>query len=918
MLAKGVNDNAGNLTPSGTLRFFASKLAPTDNQRNDMPALNDERPDPDALLARVQQEEQAALRGKLRIYFGSNAGVGKTCAMLAAAQREVALGRDVLAGVVETHGRAETAEWLHGLEQLPRAALQHGEFALSEFDLDAALRRHPAVVLVDELAHSNVPGSRHPKRWQDVEELLSAGIDVWTTLNVQHLESLNDLVSGIIGIRVRETVPDHVFDNAHDVVVIDLPPDDLLQRLKDGKVYLGPAASRASQHFFRKGNLLALRELALRRTADRVDTQMRVYRREQSIKALWPARERLLVGVAGDAGDERLVREAARLAQKLEADWIVVHVASAQGRGAQRYLSAMKTLALAGEFGADTATLPGMDVAEALVACAREHNANRLVLGHHPRRRWRFWHQSVSDRISRHHPQIDQIVIAHGLLPGKPVVHEKPAALPGTRLAYLWASLACFAASAGAALLLQVFDLANVVMLFLLTVVLVALRYGRGPGVWAAMLAVLCFDFFFVQPRYSFTVNDTQYFFTFALMLGIALITGQLTARLRHEARTAAARERRATSLARLARDLSAALTVEHISEVALRTFSGVFEARVGLALPDAADGVHSVSAGGLPIDDSIAQWAYDHGHPAGHGTDTLSAAKGCYLPLKAPMRVRGVLVLELAQSERLNDPQERRLLEACMSQLAIALERVHFVEVAQSTLVQMEGEKMRNTLLAAISHDLRTPLTTLIGAADTALPHAPPGPLTDLLHGIHEQATSMQRLIENLLDMARLQERGVRLNRQWHSLEEIVGSALRQLREPLARHRVHTSLDAHLPLVEVDALLMERVLVNLLDNAAKYTPPGTTIRVAASKVGERIVLEVSDTGPGQAPANLFEPFTRGQQESSVAGIGLGLALAKRIVEAHGGRIDANPGRTRGMHFIITLPAGTPPTMESL
>lgn len=883
-----------------------------------MPALNDERPDPDALLARVQQEEQAALRGKLRIYFGSNAGVGKTCAMLAAAQREVALGRDLLAGVVESHGRTETAELLHGLEQLPRAALQHREFALSEFDLDAALRRHPAVVLVDELAHSNVPGSRHPKRWQDVEELLSAGIDVWTTLNVQHLESLNDLVSGIIGIRVRETVPDHVFDNAHEVVVIDLPPDDLLQRLKDGKVYLGPAAARASQNFFRKGNLLALRELTLRRTADRVDTQMRVYRREQSIKTLWPARERLLVGVAGDAGDERLVREAARLAQKLEADWIVVHVASAQGRGAKRYLSAMKTLALAGEFGADTATLPGMDVAEALVACAREHNANRLVLGHHPRRRWQFWHQSVSDRISRHHPQIDQIVIAHGLLPGKPAALEKPAARPGIRLAYVWASLACFAASAVAALLLQVFDLANVVMLFLLTVVLVALRYGRGPGVWAAMLAVLCFDFFFVQPRYSFTVNDTQYFFTFALMLGIALITGQLTARLRHEARTAAARERRATSLARLARDLSAALTVEQISEVALRTFSGVFEARVGLALPDAADGVHSVSTGGLPIDDSIAQWAYDHGHPAGHGTDTLSAAKGCYLPLKAPMRVRGVLVLELAQSERLNDPQERRLLEACMSQLAIALERVHFVEVAQSTLVQMEGEKMRNTLLAAISHDLRTPLTTLIGAADTALPHAPPGPLTELLHGIHEQATSMQRLIENLLDMARMQERGVRLNRQWHSLEEIVGSALRQLREPLAQHRVNTTLDAHLPLVEVDALLIERVLVNLLDNAAKYTPPGTLISVAASQVGESIVLEVSDTGPGSAPANLFEPFTRGQQESSVAGIGLGLALAKRIVEAHGGRIEANPGRVCGMHFIITLPAGTPPSMESL
>ena len=595
-----------------------------------------------------------------------------------------------------------------------------------------------------------------------------------------------------------------------------------------------------------------------------------------------------------------------------------MHVASAQGRGAKRYLTAMKTLTLASEFGADTATLPGMDVAQALVACAREHNANRLVLGHHPRQAWRFWHSSVSDRISRHHPHIDQIVIAHGVLPGPAPALEKPTPVPGKAVAYLWATLACFAASAIAALLLQVFDLANVVMLFLLTVVLVALRYGRGPGVWAAMLAVLCFDFFFVQPRYSFTVNDTQYFFTFALMLGIALITGQLTARLRHEARTAAARERRATSLARLARDLSAALTVEHISEVALRTFSGVFEARVGLALPDAADGVHSAGTGGLPIDECIAQWTYDHGQAAGQGTDTLSAAKGCYLPLKAPMRVRGVLVLELTHRERLNDPQERRLLEACMSQLAIALERVHFVEVAQSTVVQMEGERMRNTLLAAISHDLRTPLTTLIGAADTALPHAPPGPLTELLQGIHEQATSMQRLIENLLDMARMQERGVRLNRQWHSLEEIVGSALRQLREPLAQHVVCTALAAQLPWVEVDALLLERVLVNLLDNAAKYTPPGTRITVAASATTDTMVLEVSDTGPGRAPANLFEPFTRGQQESSVTGIGLGLALAKRIVEAHGGHIEAHPGATRGLHFIITLPAGTPPPLESL
>jgi len=889
-------------------------------------ATRDGRPDPDALLEKLQQDEQAARRGKLRIYFGSNAGVGKTCAMLNAARQELTQGRDVVAGVVETHGRRETAELLGGLELLPRYSVMHRDCTLSEFDLDAALARHPSVLLVDELAHSNVPGSRHPKRWQDVEELLRAGIDVWTTLNVQHLESLNDIVSGIIGIRVRETVPDHLFDEAHEVLVIDLPPDDLLRRLKEGKVYLAPQAERASRHFFRKGNLLALRELTLRRTADRVDAQMRDYRRERSIHTLWPARERLLVGVAGHPSDERLVREAARLAQKLEADWIVVHVASTQrrGAGAVRHGAAMKTLALAAEFGADTATLSGMDVAEALVACAREHNANRLVLGHYPRKVWQFWHQSVSDRISRHHPEIDQIVIAHGPLPtlvAPPPKAEVP--LPPSRApAYLWASLACFVATAVAALLLQVFDLANVVMLFLLTVVLVALRYGRGPGVWAAMLAVLCFDFFFVQPRWSFTVNDTQYFFTFALMLGIALITGQLTARLRHEARTAAARERRATSLARLARDLSAALTVEQIGEVALRTFGGVFEARVGLALPDAADSVRAVGSGAFPLDESIAQWAYDHGQPAGKGTDTLAAAKGCYLPLKAPMRVRGVLVLELAEAERLHEPEEQRLLEACMSQLAIALERVHYVEVAQSTLVQMEGQRMRNTLLAAISHDLRTPLTTIIGAADAAVPHAPPGPLAALLGSIHDQASSMQRLIENLLDMARLQERGVRLNRQWHSLEEIVGSALRQLREPLAGHVLRTAMAPHLPLVEVDALLLERVLVNLLDNAAKYTPPGTLVQISARQGQDGIVLEVADTGPGcprgSSPQSLFEPFTRGQQESPVAGIGLGLALAKRIIEAHGGRIEAEPHAASGISFVITLPAGDPPSMEAL
>ncbi|MEF9672946.1 DUF4118 domain-containing protein [Pseudomonas sp. PCH446] len=652
---------------------------------------------------------------------------------------------------------------------------------------------------------------------------------------------------------------------------------------------------------------------------------MRVYRRERSIDTLWAARERLLVGIAGEASDERLVREAARLAQKLEADWIVVHVESVStgGMALRRRAAAVKTLALAAEFGADTAILAGIDVAEALVACARERNANRLLLGHRPAgsgssgtRRSATGSAAITRRSTRSSSPMASCR-ARRRPPG-----SGAATGAGQGLAYLWASLACFAATALAALLLQVFDPVNVVMLFLLTVVLVALRLGRGPGVWAAMLAVLCFDFFFVQPVWSFTVNDTQYFFTFALMLGIALITGQLTARLRHEARTAAARERRATSLALLARDLSAALTVEQLGAVALRTFSGVFEARVGLALPDAGDRVSTMAGSVFPVDESIAQWTYEHGRPAGQGSDTLAAAPGCYFALKAPMRVRGVLVLDLSDAERLKDPDEQRLLEACMSQLAIALERVHFVEVAQSTLVQMEGERMRNTLLAAISHDLRTPLTSIIGAADAAAPHVRDALVGGLLGGIHDQACAMQRLIENLLDMARLQEHGVRLNRQWHSLEEVVGSALRQLREPLARHPVRALLPVDLPLVEIDALLIERVLVNLLDNAAKYTPAQTPIEITASQVDERIVLEVADSGPGCpsgiAAEQLFEAFSRGRQESAVSGIGLGLALVRRIVEAHGGRVVARPRVPNGLCFVISLPAGHPPSMETL
>lgn len=882
------------------------------------PSADIHRPDPDKLLAQIKQDSSDPA-GKLHIYFGSNAGVGKTYSMLMNAQREQQLGRDIVIGIVETHGRQETIKQLSGLEVLPLNKLNYREKTLLEFDLDAALARHPEIILIDELAHSNVAGSRHAKRWQDVEELLKAGIEVWTTLNVQHLESLNDVVRSIVGVPIHETVPDHIFDTAHEVIMIDLPPDELLDRLNSGKIYAPKSTQHARQNFFRRGNLLALRELALRRTADRVDMDMRVYRNARSIDTVWPARERLLVGIGGYGSDERLVRDAARLAQKLGADWLAVYVDNGFSKHRDRHARALKTLTLAQQLGAQTAVLNGHDIAETLAQCAQERNANRLLLAHHPRNRWRFWHLSISDKISQTHPEIDQIILAKNTHKLQQSQKTKVASIPKKALLlhYVGASLASLATAVTASLLLQVFDLANVVMLFLLSVVIVALRFGRGPSIWAAMLNVLCLDFFFVAPHWSFTVNDTQYFFTFALMLGIALIIGQLTVRLRLEARTAAIRERRATSLSHLARELSAALTIEQVLSVAVHTFSGVFDAQVSVALPDENGRIGLAKGGMCEMDSNIAQWVYDNNQRAGKGTDTLSATPANYFPLKAPMRVRGVLVVQFSQDNRLQDPQELHLLETCMSQLAIALERVHFVDIAQKTIVQIEGERLRNTLLSSVSHDLKTPLTTIMGAADAAKLYATTQPLPALLDSIHSQALAMHRLIENLLDMARMQEDGPRLNMQWHSIEEIVGSVLRQLTEVLADHLVTTAIPVDLPLIEMDGLLIERALVNLLDNACKYTPSGSLISISAKVENDKAIISVMDNGPGHLTesqcSSIFDAFTRGNPESNVPGIGLGLALVKRIIEAHKGTISAHNRSSGGIVFNISLPVGQPP-----
>ncbi|GAB2181250.1 DUF4118 domain-containing protein [Denitratisoma sp. agr-D3] len=882
------------------------------------------------MLDRLKEDEARARRGKLKVFFGASAGVGKTYAMLAAARQQQALSVDVLVGVVETHGRRETEAMVVGLERLPMKEVSYRGRVLKEFDLDAALARKPALILMDELAHSNVEGSRHPKRWQDVEELLAAGIDVYSTVNVQHLETLNDVVGGITGIRVWETVPDRIFDLADEVVLVDLPPDELLQRLKEGKVYLPHQAERAIRNFFRKGNLIALRELALRRTADRVDDQMQRYRRDQSVSAVWKTRESLLVCIGPGEGNDKIIRSAARLANQLDVPWHAVYVETTELQRLpearrDRILSSLK---LAESSGAQTTTLSGEDAVQKAVEHARRYNLTKIVVGRDHPRRWRPWHLSFADRIGRQAPDIDVIQVARNnatetrphwgkrdeLNPIDETIHWK---------SYLYSALACAFAGFVAWPLYKYFDLANIVMLFLLAVVLIAVRWGRGPAVLASFLSVGIFDFFFVSPRLSFAVSDVQYLMTFVILLVVGLITGQLMASMRYQARIATQREARVRALYEMSRDLSAALLPEQIAEVSHQFLSTGFDAHSTILLADDNDQLTTIQSGipGAAFDPGIAQWAFDHQESAGNGTNTLSASPLLYLPLKAPMRIRGVLAIEAQNPQRLLIPEQRRLLDTFASLIAISLERIHYVDIARSTMVQVESERLRNSLLSAISHDLRTPLTALIGLAESFYLTQPPlSPQQEEIAGdIREEALRMNALVNNLLDMARLQSGEVQLNRQWQPLEEVVGSALKATRLPLAGHLTQARLPDDIPLLEFDAVLMERVLVNLLENAAKYTPSGSTIEVGAQARPQEVEVWVADNGPGLpvgGEEEIFKKFARGQKESATPGVGLGLTICRAIIEAHGGHIRAENRPGGGARFIFTLPRGTPPAFD--
>ncbi|MBY4770623.1 DUF4118 domain-containing protein [Burkholderia ambifaria] len=922
------------------------------------------RPDPDQLLDKLQRDEEKQRRGQLKIFFGASAGVGKTYAMLQAARQRLQDGVDVVVGIVETHGRGETAALLDGLDVLPLARIEYRGRTLAEFDLDGALARAPQLILVDELAHSNVQGARHLKRWQDVYELLDAGIDVYTTVNVQHLESLNDVVGAITGIRVWETVPDRVFDAADEVTLVDLPAEELLERMRDGKVYLAQQAERAVRNFFRKGNLIALRELALRRTADRVDAQMREYRADRSIQRIWQARERLLVCVGPGPEAPTLVRAAARLAASVRADWIAVYVETPRlqrlpDARRQRTLDALK---LAAELGAETATLAGDDAVAALIGYAKVRNVSKIVAGGSSKVGLaRRFARPFGEKLAERAGDVDLMLI-------RASASDEVRAVPldagardwrdafahlGTRRSplqhYLYAAAICAAITGVASVVSARLDLTNLVMLYLLGVVFSAVRLGRGPGVLQSFLSVAAFDFFFVPPRMSFSVSDTQYLLTFFGMLLTSLVISHLTSTLTRQASIAQRRERRTGAIYAMARELGAALTTEQIVEIGSRHVGEVFRARVAFLLPDSADQVRQkieepdavVTLTGADLDCDVGQWVYDQQKPAGRGTDTLPATTALYLPLKAPMRTRGVLAVASRDPRELEVPEQLRMLDAFAAQIALALERVHYVEIARDALVNMESERLRNSLLSAISHDLRTPLTTIVGFssmlanARAAAPHTPAADRSaqregELVDAIHDEALRMTGIVTNLLDMARLQAGSVQLKREWSLLEETVGAALAACKRVLAQHPARVSLPADLPLLQMDAVLMERLFTNLFENAAKYTPADTPIDIGAERVTDDghpfVRVHVDDHGPGLPSGmetRIFDKFTRGEKESATPGIGLGLAICRAIVEAHGGRIGAlnrtgPDGRVTGARFWFTLPVDTPPAVPAV
>jgi two-component system sensor histidine kinase KdpD len=885
----------------------------------------DLRPDPDALLAQVQAEEAEAQRGALKIFFGYVAGVGKTYTMLETARQAASEGREVVLGYIEPHARPATQALVEGFEQLPLKEIDYRGVILKDFDVDAALARHPDLLLVDELAHTNAVGCRHEKRWQDIEELLAAGINVWTTLNVQHIESLNDVIGQITGVIVRETVPDQVFDSADDLELVDITPEELLERLKAGKIYLPDQAQRAILSFFQKGNLAALRELSLRQAARRIHTDVESARREKSAVRPWATADRLLVCVGPSPTTARVIRTAKRMAAALDAPWLAVSVdltGASPNSPAKRQIA--QHFRLAERLGAETFTLAGQNVTGTLLDYARSRNVTKILIGKTNQPRWkRLIFGTVVDEVLEQSGEIDVYVI-HGEEDKRDPSPARTSRKQVDKRPYFGAALtiALTGAVAYGLRFLGVADTeANSAMLFLAGVAWAAYQFGRGPAILASVLAVLVFDFAFVPPYYTFAVADAQYLLTFIVMLSIGLVISTLTSRLRAQVESTRERERHTSALYELGKQLGSLYGDLFLAAAAGAKIEEMLGGEVAIYLPRPSGSSPEVAYGressiarhavSLPV----AQWVMDHDQIAGAGTNTLPSAVGFFLPLMGSQKTHGAIGIRVAETGRLLEPEMRRLIEACANQLALALERDHLAIDAANSRVQAEAEQVRSSLLSSVSHDLKTPLAAIAGASSSLLENASFDETTrrQLLETVAEEAARLNRLLENILQMSKLDAGAATPSKQWHVLEEIVGSALRRTQRELKEHVVHVRLPADLPLVFVDGLLLEQVFVNLLENAAKYTPPGTTVTIGAAVDGKTLRVAVSDNGPGLpagAEERIFEKFFRATPTvDGGRGSGLGLAICRAIAKAHGGDIHATHRPGGGAEFILRLPA---------
>lgn len=879
------------------------------------------RPLPQDILASLEKEG----RGRLTVFLGAAAGVGKTYAMLLAGQEALGEGLDVAIGWVETHGRRETEALLEGLPVLPPRELEYKGRAFKEMDIDGVLARKPKLALVDELAHTNIPGSRHKRRYHDVEELLEAGIDVYTTLNIQHLESLNDVVAQITEIPVRETVPDSLVESAAQVRLVDTPSEELLRRLEEGKVYVPEQAERAISKFFRPGNINALRELALRYTAEAVDRQLEVYRHAHAIEEAWAARELVLACVGPSPFSAQVIRTARRLAMALKAALLVAYVerpgASAE-RDEEDQLS--KNLRLAEELGGEAIGLTGYDVAAELLALAHRRNVTQIVIGKPLRRGFRvLWQVSPVDAVIQGSAGMSVHVI-----PGEPRVAQRGGAAVRRRLRRIDARPYLSALVAVALLTLITrplqpvfplfFDTTNVAMLYLLPVLYAGIRWGTGPSALAAILSVLSFNFFFVPPQFTFAVANLGYLVTFTVFLAVALVTSQLSGRLRNQAETTRRREERISSLYRLSRELAAETELGRLLDALVRVVGQTLDADAVVFMPDAQGNLVSRPSPNLALRQdrarAVADWAFQHGEAAGKGTETLSGADALFVPLRAQEKTVGVLAVAARDEAGILLPEQRQIFEAFASMAAVAVLRLQLAEEARRAGHVAESEKLRTALFNSVSHDLRTPLASITGAV-TSLQEEDlydPAARRELIETIKEGAEWMDHFVGNLLDSARLEGGMLKLNKDWCDMQDIIGVALRRTSDALRDRPVRVEIPGELPLVRAEFTLIEQVVVNLLFNAIKYSPPDGEISVTVDSMDDALQVGVGDRGPGVAEEDrerIFDKFYRLYSPQLVSGTGLGLSICRGLVEAHGGTIwvEDNPGGGSAFKFTLLL-----------